>query len=271
MNKKKLALGIVGGLLVLLILAVIIVAAKLDTIVKAGIQTVGPKLTKTTIEVKSVSIHPFIGSGAIGGLVVGTPAGYKAEYTMKMDQAQLAIKPGSLLSDKVVIDDITVEAPEIILEGGLKENNLTAIQKNVTDSVGGGSAAPGKPATPAPASGGATKKLQVNHFKLAGAKVHLRLSMLAGKNVTIPAPTIELKDLGTGPDGITVAELVKQTMDKFIPEILTAAEQSVAKLGKEAADVAGKAATDAVGAASKEGSKAVDKAAEGLKSLFKKQ
>lgn len=259
MNKKKIIIGIIGGLLAVLIIAVLIVAAKLDTIVEKGIETVGPQLTKTTIELEKVSIKPLSGSGTVTGLVVGSPTGFKAEYTMKMGHASLAIKPSSLLSDKVVIDEIIVDGPEIILEGGLKENNLTAIQKNVNDTVGGAAAAP---AAEAPA--GAQKKLQVNYFKLTGAKVHLRLSMLAGKNVTITAPDIELKDLGTGPEGITVGEVVKLAMNKLTGEILNAAAKSVADIGKDAANAA-------VGAASKESTEAVGKATEGLKSLFKKK
>lgn len=255
MNKKKIIIGIIGGLLAVLIIAVLIVAAKLDTIVEKGIETVGPQLTKTTIELEKVSIKPLSGSGTVTGLVVGSPTGFKAEYTMKMGHASLAIKPSSLLSDKVVIDEIIVDGPEIILEGGLKENNLTAIQKNVNDTVGGAAAE-------APA--GAQKKLQVNYFKLTGAKVHLRLSMLAGKNVTITAPDIELKDLGTGPEGITVGEVVKLAMNKLTGEILNAAAKSVADIGKDAANAA-------VGAAAKESQEAVSKATEGLKSLFKKK
>jgi len=186
-----------------------------------------------------------------------------------LDQSRLSLRPGSLLTDKVVIDEIIVEGPEIILEGGLKENNLTALQKNVNDAVGGGGASPKETAQPAP-EGGAQMKLQVNHFRLAGAKVHLRLAVLAGKNVTITAPDVELKDLGTGPEGITAGELVKRSLNALTGEILTAAASSVADLGKDAAGAAGKVATDAAGAASKDATDTVGKASEGLKNLFKK-
>lgn len=268
MKTKKLIFGIVGVLVIIAILAVVVVALKLDSIVKAGIETVGPQLTKTTVVLDKVALRPFSGSGAVEGLVIGSPQGYKAEYTMKLGNAKLAIQPGSLMSDKVVIDDINVEGPEIILEGGLKDNNLTALQKNVNDSVGGSGEQPAKPAEPAPA--GAQKKLQVNHFKLTGAKVHLRMSMLGNQDVTITAPDIEMSDLGTGPDGITVGELVQKSLDKLTAGVLTAAAGKVTDLGKNAADMAGKAASDAAAAATKESSNVVNKATEGLKSLFKK-
>lgn len=265
MSKKKIIIGTLAGVLLVVVIAVVIVAAKLDTIVETAIETVGPKLTKTTLQLEKVSIRPLSGGGSVNGLVLGTPEGYKAEYTIKMDKAELSISPGSLLGDKVVVKSIIVESPEIILEGGLKENNLTAIQNNVTAAVGGGGAATTPP--PAAEDAAAQKKLQVDHFKFTGAKVHLRLSMLAGKNVTITAPDIELKDLGTGPDGITVAELVKRAMSELTADVLTAAAKSVGELGKEA----GKAATEAVGAATKESGEAVNKATEGIKNLFNKK
>lgn len=265
-KKKKIIIGSIVGLLAVFIIVVGVLAAKLDTIVEHGIETVGPKLTKTSIALDRVTIGLLGGSGEVDGLVVGSPAGFKAEYTMKVGHTHLAIKPASLLSDKIVVDRIVVAGPEIILEGGLKDNNLTAIQKNVTEAVGGGATAPG---TQEPA--GAQQKIQVNHFELTGAKVHLRLSMLAGKIVTITVPDIQLNDLGTGPDGITAGELVKLALDAITADVLTAAAKSVGDLGKDIADAAGKAATDAVGTSSKEATEAVGKATEGLKSLFKKK
>lgn len=266
MNKKKIILGIVGGVVALLVITVAVVTLKLDSLVKAGVETVGPQLTRTTLTLEEVKIGILSGSGALNGLVVGTPKGYKAEYTLKMGHASLALQPGSLLSDKLVIKSLVVEGPEIILEGGLNENNLTALQKNINEAVGATGTAPVEGET-----AGAQKKLQVDLFKLTGAKVHLRLAMLGGRNVTIPAPDIEFTDLGTGPDGITAGELVKRTMNKLTTDVLAAAAKSVANLGKEVTDAASKAATDAIGGATKESTEAVGKATEGIKNLFKKQ
>jgi hypothetical protein len=266
MNKKKLLIGIAGALLLILILAVAVVAFKLDSIVKAGIETVGPRLTKTTVTLEKVNLRPLSGSGALHGFVIGTPVGFQAEYTMKMGLAHLDLQPGSLLGEKIVIDEILIEGPEIILEGGLKENNLTALQKNVNESVGATEGAPtSEPAADEPA--GVQRKLQVNRFKLTGARVHLRLSMMQGRSLTITAPDIEFTDLGTGPDGITVGELTQRALNALTRDVLAAAAKSATELGREAAGAAGQAATEAVDGVSKE---AVGKATEGLKNLFKK-
>ncbi len=266
-KKKKIIIGAAAGVLGAFVIALVILAAKLDTIVEHGVETIGPKLTGTSIALDKVAIGLLGGSGEVAGLVVGSPDGYQAEYTMKVARTHLSIQPSSLLSDKIVVDKIVVDGPEIILEGGLKENNLTAIQKNVTTAVGSGGAT--APTAEEPA--GAGQKLQVNHFELTGAKVHLRLSMLGGKNLTITAPDIALKDLGTGPDGITTGELVKRALDAMTADILTAAAKSVGELGKDAANAVGAAATEAVGATTKETAEAAGKVGESLKSIFKKK
>ena len=46
----------------------------------------------------------------------------------------------SVMSDKIIIESINVKAPEITVEGGLKDNNLTKIQNNVNALSGSPSA-----------------------------------------------------------------------------------------------------------------------------------
>lgn len=260
MNKKKLILLIGGGVIALALVALFVVVLSLDKIVKAGVETVGPTLTKTTVTLDGVSIGPIRGFGEIRNLVVGNPEGYQGEYAITLGKAHLDLDPGSLLGDKLVVESMVVEGVDIILEGGLKENNLTAIQKNVASFAGATETTPAEPAPEPAANEGAAKKLQVNHFKIEGAKVHLRLSMLGGGNLTITAPPIEMSDLGTGPDGITVAELVKRAMKELTDDVLIAAGKAVADKG-----------TEALGSAAKESGEAVNKAAEGVKNLFKKK
>lgn len=262
MKKKKLILIVAGSLVALVLVAMVLVVMSLDRIVKTGVETVGPKLTKTTVTLDGVSIQPVLGSGEITGLEVGNPAGYQGEFAIKLGRAHLDLSPGSLLKDKVVIESMVVEGAEIILEGGLKDNNLTAIQKNVASFSGPADEAPAPAGEPAESA--AAKKLQVDHFKIEGVKVHLRLTMLAGQNLTITAPPVEMTGLGTGPDGITAADLVKRAMKQLTDDVLVAAGKAVTEAatqaGNQAIDEAGKSATEAVG-----------KASEGLKNLFNKK
>lgn len=255
--KKLIRIGIFG--VIVLVIIGVIVAMSLESIIKKGVETVGPKITKVDIKLDGVSLSALTGSGAIKGLVVGNPEGYKAATAIKVGSASLQVVPKSLLSNKIVVHSINVQAPEITLEGGLKDNNLTKILANVQEFAGTSDKAGGKGTEDKSAS----KKLQVDEFVVSGAKVTVALSMLGGKPLSVTLPDITLKDLGTGTDGITPGELMSKVFSEVVDKTLTTVASSVGKLGKEAVGAAGdvgKGAVDGVKSATK-----------GIGDLFKKK
>lgn len=245
--KKLIKIGIVA--LVVLIVIGVVVALSLESIIKKGVETVGPKVTKVDMKLEGVSLSPLSGNGAIKGLVIGNPEGYKSPTAIKVGRASLTINPKSLLSDKIVVHSIEVQAPEITLEGGLKENNLTKILANVQEFAGAE-----KEGKTGAGEKKASKKLQVDEFTVSGAKVNVSLSMLGNKPMSVTIPDIHFKDLGTGPDGITVGELSSKVFTEIVDKTLTTVASEVGKLGKEAigtAKDAGKSATEGVKSATK--------------------
>ncbi len=248
---------IVIGLLVVLVVALVIIGFSIGGIIKTGVETVGPKVTKVSIKLDSVGIMPLSGGGSVKGLVIGNPEGYTTPHAIKVDKASLSVSPASLMSDKIVVKSVRVEGPEITMEGGLKENNLTQILKNVEEFVGSAEnkdAQEGKP--------GATKKLQVDEFVLKNAKINVVFKMLGNKPLSVTVPEIKLTNLGTGPEGITPGDLTKRVFEELIGESTKVVTDAVSKVGKIATD-----AVKDVGGAAGETTK---KASEGLKNLFKK-
>jgi hypothetical protein len=231
---KKTIIGIVIGLVVLFIAAVVIAGFSLDGIVKRGIETIGPKLINVDIKLDKVGLSLFSGSGRVDGLVVGNPAGFKAPHAISVGRASLALSPGSLLSDKIVIKSIKVEAAEITYETGVGGSNLKKILANLNEATGGGGSHTN--AAPKPKDAGQGKKLEVDDFLLTGAKLHLSLAGIAG--ATVPLPAIHLTDLGKGDAGITSAELTKC--------VLAEIEQAAAKAAAESAGNIAKGATSLV-------------------------
>jgi uncharacterized protein involved in outer membrane biogenesis len=255
---KKLLVRIALALLILLVLAVVAVGLFLDAGVKRGIETVGPMLTKVSIKLDSVNLHVLSGSGTIKGLLVGNPEGYKTPTAIQVGTASLALSPGSVLSDKVVIKSINVQAPEITYETNLKESNLSKILDNLQEATGGGTteAQPKgeakKPAEPKEAKAG--KKLQVDDFLISGAKLHISLTVLGGKSATVPLKDIHLTGLGQGPDGITAGEVIKKALQAIQQQAAEAAGSLAADIGKGAADLtkgAAKGVGDAAGSVTK--------------------
>ncbi len=258
---KKILIRVALVLVVLLVIAVVAIALSLDKIIKKAVETVGPQLTQVEIRLDGVSVSPLSGGGSIKGLFVGNPQGYKTPSAIQVGRASLSVQPSSLLSDKIVIRSIDVQAPEITFEGDLKGNNISQLLKNVEASTGGGEAKPEQP-QPAPAAG-AGKKLQVDDFVISGGKIKLSTGLLAGKAVTVPLPTIHLTGLGTGPDGITAGDLTRRVLSEVNKETLSAVTDALAKVGKEAAGAAQEAGKQAVQGA--------EGAVKGVTDLFKKK
>src|SRR5882724_1374555 len=92
-------------LIVLVLLAVLATHLFLDTAIKKGIETVGPKITKTDVRLNSVTLSLLSGSGKIKGFVLGNPQGFKTPAAMNVGIANLSIEPRSLLDEKVIIRD----------------------------------------------------------------------------------------------------------------------------------------------------------------------
>jgi len=253
---KKLIIRVSIALIILIILGVVAVGIFLDSAVKRGIETVGPMLTKVEVKLDSVSLSLLSGAGKIKGLVVGNPTGFKTPSSIQVGSGSLALQPGSVFSDKVIIKSINLQGPEITFETDLKGNNLSKLLSNVEAATGGGEQQDPKAAKKA------QRKLQVDDFLITGAKVHVSLTVLGSKSATVALPEIHLSGLGQGPDGITVAELTKVVLKEVEKAAVQASSSAVADLTKDAAGLTKGLGTTTSGAA--------DTVTKGIGGLFKK-
>jgi uncharacterized protein involved in outer membrane biogenesis len=246
---KKWIIRLAIAFIVLVVLAVLGIGFFLDSAIKKGVETVGPALTKVNVKLDEVSLSLLSGSGSIKGLEVGNPEGYKTPSAIKVGKASLALKAGSVLSDKVVIKSIDVQGPEITYETNLKQSNIGKILANLDEVTGGGTKQPAsKEASP-------SKKLQVDDFRITGGKVSVSVTTLGGQAISVALPEIHLTGLGTGPDGISAADLTRMVLAAIEKSAAEVAASAVSDLGKQAAglgkDAAGKAAQGAADAAVK--------------------
>ena len=243
---------------VVLVLAVLIIAGMfLDSIIKKGVETAGPAIAKVDVRLDAVSLSVFSGKGTIKGLFVGNPVGCKTPSAIQVGEVTVRVKPGSLMSNKIVVESVSVNAPEITIEGGLNDNNLTKILENVQAFSG--------TTTTNAAQGGTQKpaiKIQVNDLLITGGKVNVSLGLLGGKTMTVPLPEIHLTDLGRNSDGITPAELAQTVMKTIIDGALSGATKAVSNIGGTAVDAA-----KTLGEGTKE---SVNKVTKGIGGLFKK-
>ncbi|MEN6311422.1 MAG: hypothetical protein ABFD80_07795 [Acidobacteriota bacterium] len=211
---KKILIG-VGALI---LVAVIGLFFFLGSIVKAGIQTVGPKMTKTSVKVSLVTVSPLTGRGRIRGLVIGNPPGFKSESALRLKDFRIRVVPRSLTKSVIVVRSISIEGPEITKEG----NNLETIQRNVQSFL--------------PEDTGEKKsatKIVVDDLWIKKAKVRYEV---LGKMMSITIPDIHLTGIGRDSGGATPAQVV----DKVLGSILSGVTAGVKNLGKSVTDQAEK-------------------------------
>jgi hypothetical protein len=248
---KKILIRVGIGLVALLIIGLVAVFLSLDSIVTKGVNTVGPTITKVDTRISGAVISPFSGSGSLRKLFVGNPPDYKTSSAIEVDKIEVSVRAGSIFSDKVIVEKVHVEAPQITFEGGLTGNNLSQILANIQTAAGGASGSKD------PAAAKAQKKLQVNDLLIDGGKIRVTLKGLGGKTVTAPLPEIHLQNLGTGDNGITAADVSEIIMKEVLRSVLGVVKDVVLGAGGAVEDV-GKGAVN-------RGQKAV----KGLKDLFK--
>jgi hypothetical protein len=260
--KTLLKVGVIAILLI--VVGVAVLGFYLNSMIKAGVEAVGPKITGTTMKLDAVDLSPLSGQGRLKGLVVGNPQGFQTASSFKLADAKVRVDLKTALSNKLVIEEILIDGPEITYEGGPSGSNISKIQENVaafTKSVTPKGAADSKPPTKDPAQ----KKVQINQFTLKNAQLNASTSMLKGKTVTLPMPDIHLKDIGKNSDGVTPETAAAEIFAAVNRSVV----QSVAGAGKlleKGAAAVGEAAKGVGSEAGKAGSKAV----EGVKGLFGK-
>ncbi len=263
---KKLIIKLIVAVVVVLVLAVVVSIFYLGSIVKKGVETVGPTITKTDMKVGSVTVSLLSGHAKVTDLVIGNPDGFKTESAIKMGLVSATVQPASVFSDKIVVKSIVVQGPEITYEGSLSGgSNLKKLLDNVEAATGGDKSAPKE--KPDTGEKKPAKKLQVDEFVLTDAKIHVSLKELGGKSATVPLPVIHLTDLGKGSEGITPAELTQKVLTAVLDGSIKAAGSAVTDLGKGATEAVKKAA----GEAGKTAGEAVGKATKSVTDLFKKK
>lgn len=265
---KKVILGLLVCVVLVFVVAFVVGLTYLGPLIKTSVEAAGPEITKVDVKLEGADVSVLSGKGILKGLIIGNPKGFKSPSAMKIDLASLAVDVRSLLSDKIVVKSVRLEAPEITFETDLNSNNLSKLLENVQASVnavtggsGGGSAGGASKESP-----GKAKKIQVDELVLAGAKVNVSASVLGGKSLSLTLPDIEMKGLGSGGDGITPAELTQKILDAVTKETVSASMEAITKAGKAAAEGLLNSGKDA---AKKLGADEVGKAAKGILDTFK--
>ena len=235
MSHKLKSIGI--ALAVCFIALILFVQLVLGQIIKVGVEAAAPHFTKTSVSLGSVSLSPLTGKGTIKNFVVGNPEPFKTEYAFSCDEITFNVKLLSLLSNEIVIQELSIIAPQITYEQGLTSgSNMSTLISNISS---GSEKEESK--EPQEKSEGSSKKVVIDHFILAEGKVHLSAVFLQGKVITTPLPTVEMHDIGKDSDDASITVALQEIV-AAIAESIQEAVVSADPLFKDGAEALGNSA-----------------------------
>jgi hypothetical protein len=211
--------------LILVLVAYVGAQYFLGSMVKAGVNQAGPRLTQSTVQLEDASLSPLSGSGSLTGLTVGNPKGWSDARAIYLGKMQFDIEPTSVLGDTVVVNDLVIDQPEFTYETRLVASNIGDLMKNIEAAMGP-KAEPEKEQTK-------PRKFIVKHFRMQNAKVTLGIGAAA---VPLSLPPLELSDLGVKEGGLTSTQLTVAVMKQVLPEIISAATKGAGNIGGAVGD-----------------------------------
>lgn len=238
MLKKSLIIGVV-----VVVVLYVGLTFFLGSIVKAGVNSFGPKLTQTKVELASANLSPLTGSGSLHGLAVGNPKGWSDGRAFFLGKVHIDLEPFSIFGDHIVINEIIIDQPEFTYETKIISSNIKDLLKNIEEFTGSGGQEP-------KTKSGQPIKFVVKKLRLTNGKATLGAGAAA---IPLPLPPIALDDLGVKEGGITPDQLATAVMKSVLSNIVAASSQALGKLSGTA------------GASAAESTK---KAGESIKKLF---
>jgi hypothetical protein len=238
------------GLVVLLIGGYFVVAYALGSVVKAGVNNFGPKLTQTKVELAGANLSPLTGSGTLSGLSVDNPKGWTEGRAFYLGKVSINLEPMSVFGDHIVINELIIDQPEFAYETKIFSSNIKDLLENIEEFTGDG----GKPAA---TKEGKPIKFVVKKFRMTNAKATLGA---AGAALPVPLPPLSLDNLGVAEGGITADQLATALMKNVLGNIVSGTANALGKVG----------ATSGASAVEKT-KEAAKKAGEAVKDLFRKK
>ena len=133
----KVTLMTFAFIITILLLAIFIVIMSFDSIIKTSLQSIGSKMTGSEVTLAKASIHFFAGEMSLDRLRIANPPGeYSKTVAFSIDKIYTDVDVDSLFTDKIIIDEIKIDAPAIYIEPSAKYGtNLNHIQRNIENYV----------------------------------------------------------------------------------------------------------------------------------------
>ena len=245
--------------MLIIVIGAVVIFSGLDGIIKASVEDVGSKMTKTEVKLDNVSTSLTEGSASLSGLMFGNPFGFNTPHAFKLDSISVKIDTATITDETILINEINIDTPDVIAEfqkfsfnpqkasasiqEALKTSNFIAIQKNVEAAVaakgGGGSVDDG-------GEKGEGPKLIIEKFSMSNVKVRAVSQSGLKLDQSMPPISIAVNNIGKKQGGMTAEQLAGVLVSKVQDAVIKAITADLTKLATDVFKSVGGAAGNAM-------------------------
>lgn len=218
-------------ILLYLIGIIIILCAALyfarNTLIARSVEKIAPSFTGTPVALESVDLQIFKGTLSLRNLKVGNPQGFSQKDIFAVDKVDVALKPLSLLGNKIVIKNITVNGVTLNYEIVGNKSNLSVIQDNLSGNVK-------KPvqqskANAAPKDEKSSKSVVIDSLLIENVRAGAYVS---GVGMTLALPSVRLTDIGKSKPS-TMRDVIEKVLAVFSKETVSVISKETVKAVKD--------------------------------------
>ncbi len=207
------------------IMAYMSIGMFLGSAVRQGVNSFGPKITQTKVELAGAKIAPLSGEGVLAGLLVTNPAGWSIGKAFLIDKIQIKMRPLTILRKQIVIDEIVIDQPEFLYETKIVSSNLRELLRNIEGD---------KPGSKDELAGTTTTiniKFVVKKFRITNGKIKLGIGPSA---VFMPLPPISIDNIGVKEGGLTPNQLASAMLKPILLTIVDSTADAAVAAAAEA-------------------------------------
>lgn len=209
------------GLLVIVAIvagALFYVSSNAGSMIKDGVVTYVPPVIGADVALGNVDLDPANGAASLTGLVIGNPEGFKSAHAFKIDNMSVKLDIASLTSDVIHINEVRLDAPDMIYEIGSKGNNISKIQENVEKYV---------TELGLESSDDSELKYIIDNVYINATKVQIASDLLGGKGASVTLPDLHIADIGKRENGAIATDVLKQVFGVVNASVTKVAQSEV--------------------------------------------
>ena len=227
----KKVLKFIAWLVALLFVLLVVLYVTAGIWLRLLVSNVVPQMTKTPVALKEVDISFFKGGLSFKGFKIGNPSGFANPNAFELGEISVKFDPLSLLTSKVVINEIKIDGTKIDAELAQSgQMNLMILNDNVQEYLKSDTTAPSKSKKTMPqkatAQTSSSKSAVVKDLSITHSVLNF---VLMGQKMQLTLPDIHEKNIGEK-SRKTLMEIISDIFTKLTTTSLSEASKSGQKV-----------------------------------------